>query len=394
METKQNRIISFAKNKLYSLYIATSMPVSYTLSPELKQAYNATISLVEKPRVDTIDRAHHMVCAKKAVDNYKIQKIDNIPEIYRPGKMWGKILDSVKTYKTWNEQHDDTIMYDALFQFFRTDLIMSHSGDAYIWDIKNGSLDLKKQVFMIIKRYVDFISQNTSFDNNLITTTDIGQNIYVNFQGKKITFKLARFGYYLDRIIKNNLLPTSNVVIGELGAGSGELTILTKKVIPGCKYICFDLPETLMVSSYNIMMTYPDLKIGLYEDFKTKEKITIRDLQQYDIVLLPNWCIDKVEGNTVDLFINIGSMSEMDLPIIENYIHHIEKICKGYFYTINRNVKGVKEFGVEDIALEEFPFSDKTRLISAVYDIASDIFHMRYGMDYQCNYWEYILKLR
>ena len=178
---------------------------------------------------------------------------------------------------------------------------------------------------------MDFISQNKSFDNNLITTTDIGQNIYVNFQGKKITFKVARFGYYLDRIKKNNLIPSSNVIIGELGAGSGELTILTKKVILGCKYICFDLPETLMVSSYNIMMTFPELKIGLYEDFKTKEKITLQDIPQYYIVLLPNWCIDKVEGNTVDLFINIGSMSEMDLPLIENYIHHIEKICKGYF---------------------------------------------------------------
>jgi len=154
METTQNRIISFAKNKLYSLYIATSMPVSYTLSPELKQAYNATLSLVEKPRVDTIGRTLHMICAKKAVDNYKIQKNENIPKIYRPGKMWGKILDSVKTYNAWNEQHDDTIMYDALFQFYRSDLILGHSCDEYIWDIKNGSLDLKKQVFMITKRYM------------------------------------------------------------------------------------------------------------------------------------------------------------------------------------------------------------------------------------------------
>jgi putative sugar O-methyltransferase len=394
METKQSRIISYAKNKLYSIYIAISMPVSYILSPDLKQAYNATISLVEQPRVDIIDRALHTLCAKKAVDNYKIQKDENIPEIYRPGKMWGEILNGVKTYKTWNEQHDDTIMYDALFRFYRSDLIFGHSGDAYIWDIKNGSFDLKKQVYMIIKRYTDFISQNKSFDYNLITTTDIGQNIYVHFQGKKITFKIARFGYYLDRIMKNHLLSSSNVIIGELGAGSGELAILTKKVIPGCKYICFDLPETLMTSSYNILMTYPDLKIGLYEDFKTKEKITRQDIQQYDIVLLPNWCIERVEDNTLDLFINIGSMSEMDLPIIKNYIHHIERICKGYFYTINRNIKGIKEFGVEDIALEEFPFSENTRLISAEYDIASDIFHMRYGMDYQCNYWEYILKLR
>jgi putative sugar O-methyltransferase len=247
---------------------------------------------------------------------------------------------------------------------------------------------------MIIKRYREFVKINRSFDNDLVTTTDSGQNIYVNYLGKKITFKIVRFAYYLDRIKQLNLLHSSKAIIGELGAGSGELTILTKRVIPECKYICFDLPETLMVSSYNIMMAYPNLKIGLYEDFKNSGTITKQDLQKYDIILLPNWCIDWVESDTLDLFINIGSMCEMDLPIIENYIHHIERICKGYFYTINRNVKGVKEFGVEDVALEDFPFSTKTHLISATYDIASDIFHQRYGMDYQCNYWEYILKLR
>jgi putative sugar O-methyltransferase len=360
----------------------------------MRTAYDTSLHLIDNPRTGSIDRSLHASAAKKAVDNYKIQENEEIPEIYRPGKIWGKILDNVKTYKTWNERHDDKIMYDALFGFYRSDLIFGHSGDAYIWEIKNGAIDFKKQVYMIVKRYREFVARNRSFDNELVATTDIGQNIYVDYSGKKITFKMTRFAYYIDRIISNNLLPKSDVMIGELGAGSGELTILTRKVIPGCRYVIFDLPETLMVSSYNLMMTYPDLKIGLYEDFRDKAHITKEDLACFDIVLLPNWCIRRVEDNTLDLFINIGSMCEMDLPIIENYIRNIERICKGYFYTINRNVRGVREFGVDDVALDEFPFSEKTQLVSATYDIASDIYHQRYGMDYQCNYWEYILKLR
>jgi hypothetical protein len=148
-----------------------------------------------------------------------------------------------------------------------------------------------------------------------------------------------------------------------------------------------------MVATYNILMTYPNLKIGVYQDFKDKKRISQQDIQEFDIILLPNWCIERFEDHTIDLFINIGSLSEMDPPIIENYLKHIERITSGFIYTVNRNIKGVTEFDSEDIPLEEFPFSEKARLIHSEYDKAADMYHQRYGMDYQCNYWEFLFKL-
>jgi len=388
-----NRILSFAKNKVYSFFIFFLVPLSYSASGPLRESYRATRDLVDHPHTGAIDQSRHLHAAQRAVDNYKLAKDEKIPEIYQPGQMWKNILENVLTYRTWKLQQDDRVLYDALYQFYRSDLVQSHSGDIYIWEIENNHIDLKKQVFMIIRRYRAFISRRLSFDYHAVTTTDVGQNIYVDYEGKKITFKVIRFAHYLDRIIKN-LHTGPDSIIGELGVGAGELSILTKKVLPGCRYICFDLPETLMVASYNIMMTSPDKKIGLYQDFAGKGKITREVIRNYDCILLPNWCIDRVEDDALDLFINIASLSEMDRPIIKNYIENIERVCNGHMYTVNRNVKGVAQFGAEDIALEEFPFSEKSRIISAEYDVASDMYHQRYGMDYECFYWEFIVKLR
>lgn len=387
------RIFSYAKHKVYAFYIFVLIPLSYLASGTLRQSYRATRDLADHPRSDATDLSLHVHAAQRAVDNYRRAKDETIPGIYQPGTMWKNILENVSTYRAWKAQNDDTVLYDALYRFYRSDLVQSHSGDIYIWEIENNLIDLKKQVFMIIRRYRQFISQRLSFDYRIVTTTDVGQNIYVTYQDRKITFKIIRFAHYLDRIIKN-LHTGPDSVIGELGTGAGELPILTKKVVPGCRYICFDLPETLMVASYNIMMTFPDKKIGLYQDFSGVPAITREMIRNYDFILLPNWCIDRIEDDALDIFINIASLSEMDRPIIENYIRNIERVCNGHMYTVNRNVKGVAQFGAEDIALAEFPFSERSRVVSAGYDLASDVYHQRYGMDYECNYWEYIIRLR
>jgi putative sugar O-methyltransferase len=357
-------------------------------------AYKQTLDLVDNEDNYKIDVKNHEKFSKKAVDNYKIQKGLDIGEIYKPGLMWDQILKSVKTYNIWLTEKDDSVLKNALLRFYRTDLIFGHSGDAYIWEIKNGELDLKLQVFMLIQRYKEFIRKSLSINSDLVTTTEIGHNIYTDYENKKLAFKTIRHAYYLDQIKRFNLLPETGAVVGELGCGAGEMAILTKRMYSDVKYVCFDLPETLMVSSYNVLMSFPDKKIGLFTDFMQAGNISKNDIQKYDIIMLPNWCIEWIESGAFDLFINIGSLSEMDLPIIDNYIRNIERICKGFFYTVNRNVNNVEEFGVKDIPVEKFPFSKIVEMVYSGYDVASDNFHSRYGMNYRCNYWEYIIDLK
>lgn len=392
---KEKRLMKTINEQLIKkATISVAYTFSYLTDKTLRDAYREYVRLIEEEN-DYLpdDNELHEEVAREVVDNYILARETEVADIYQPGVMWRNILNEVKVYSDWQRTSDNKVLTDALRKFYRTDLILAFAGDIYIWAYKSKKFNKKLQVYMIVKRFNELIRQRIHFDQRLISTTDIGKNIYVNYKGRKLSFKIMRDAHYLNRILELNLLPTENPVIGELGSGAGELAILAKKVLPDCTYVCFDLPTTLLVASYNVKMTFPDLKIGLYEDFKYLNKITKEDIERFDVVLLPNWCIEFVDEGTCDLFINIGSLSEMDYQIIENYVERIEKITHGYFYTINRNIK-VGEFGAEDIPLDEFPFSENTKVIHKGYDSASDLYHGHYGSGYRTNYWELVLKCR
>lgn len=83
--------------------------------------------------------------------------------------MWGNILSSIHTFSAWKAKGDDAILSDALFRFYRTDLVMAHSGDLYIWDIEKGLIDLRLQVYMILRRYREFLSGHLLIDPAKVT---------------------------------------------------------------------------------------------------------------------------------------------------------------------------------------------------------------------------------
>ena len=365
--------------------------VSFLFNSKLRQAYEKYNLLIYEENITwAIDRRLHERFADQVVKNFILAQNENVYEIYKPGVMWANILKEVKTYAKWQQSNSNKVLTDALYEFYRTDLILCFAGDAYIGQYKMDKFDKKLQVYMIRKRYEDFINQELPFSKDLIYTTDTGKNIYIEWDNKKISFKVVRDAFYMKRLIDSELIKSQKPIIAELGAGAGELAIFAKKTFPRCSYVCFDLPTTLMVSSYNIKMTFPDLKIGLYEDFRNCQKITRKEIAQFDIVMLPNWCLELVEEDVFDVFINIGSLSEMDREMIKNYVQLIEKTAHGYFYTVNRNIC-VQEWGADDIPLREFPFSNRTKIISQRYDPASDIYHGHYGI-YKAHYWELILK--
>ena len=367
--------------------------INFLFNGKLRQACEKYIRLIYDENITwTVNRGLSEKIGDQVVKNFILAQNENVAEIYKPGVMWANILKEVKIYAKWQQTNDNKILIDALYEFYRTDIIFAFAGDAYIGHYTSDTFDKKLQTYMIIKRYENFVNQKLPFSKDLIYTTDTGKNVYIEWDNKKISFKVIRDAYYMNRMINFGLIKSPKPIIAELGSGAGELAIFSKKALPGCTYVCFDLPSTLLVASYNIKMTFPDLKIGLYEDFKNYQKITRKEIEQFDIVMLPNWCLELVEKDLFDVFINVGSLSEMDREIIKNYIQLIEKTTRGYFYTVNRNIS-VKEFGAEDIPLCEFPFSNRTKIISQRYDPASDLFHGRYGI-YKANHWELILKCR
>jgi putative sugar O-methyltransferase len=234
------------------------------------------------------------------------------------------------------------------------------------------------------------VANELTFDPDVIGVSDVGQNPYVIYGKKKLTLQFTRHAYYLNRMKEFGIL-NDQMLFGELGSGVGGFVITAKRLFPKATFICFDIPTTLLISSYNIKMNYPGFKIALYDQFKDMNTIRAEDLKAFDVVMLPNWCIEKIENNIFDVFYNVESLSEMDMKIIKNYLGHIERVTKKYFYTVNRNIP-ILENGKQayTVPLDNFPFSSNAKIEHAQEDKAIDYFHQI--LRNRCYYKELLVK--
>ena len=363
---------------------------AYLFSAKFKNAYAATSKFIHSTENYQIDQNLHQKAAERAMDNFRRQMSEDVSEIFRPGMMWSNTINKKKSFKEWEQTGDDSIIKDRLLSFHRNDLIYGFR-DTYTFGVpEDSSNNLRRNVYKTIKTYDEFIAGELTFDPQVIGTTDIGQNPYVIYGDKKLTLQFTRHAYYLNRMNQLQILNDS-MIFGELGSGAGGFVITAKRLFPNATFVCFDIPSTLLTSSYNVMMNYPGLKIGLYDNFRGKYEIRPEDLQAFDFVMLPNWCIDRVKNDTLDVFYNVESLCEMEMATIKNYLDIIERITKKYFFTINRNISLMAN-GAYMIPLDNFPFSPNSQIAHAQEDKAIDYFHQ--VLRNRCHYKELLVKYK
>jgi len=83
------------------------------------------------------------------------------------------------------------------------------------------------------------------------------------------------------------------------------------------------------------MVNFPSKKIFLYgeNDFNSCA------INEYDIILQPNFMLPQIESESIDLFFNDCSFSEMDSNTVREYFKQIERTCRKYFMHINHNAR-------------------------------------------------------
>ncbi|TNI13009.1 putative sugar O-methyltransferase [Aeromonas veronii] len=181
------------------------------------------------------------------------------------------------------------------------------------------------------------------------------------------------YGIYLDGNIvhANNMLnnyravTTINLlsdlnrpIVMEVGGGYGGYAESLFSCGFQGTYINFDLPENLIVSSYYLMMCFPDKKILTYQD--NIETLSRAELEKYDIILLPHYLIEKIEELSIDFAINTISFSEMDFRNISHYLEIFSKVSRHYIYHENMLDGGA---GFEFYPVSTFPTLEAFKLI-------------------------------
>jgi putative sugar O-methyltransferase len=122
----------------------------------------------------------------------------------------------------------------------------------------------------------------------------------------------------------------------EIGGGDGTQAYQTLR-LAGAKpvqYIVFDIPEVAVVSSYFLLSAFPDKKICLYGDLSPAQLIH----SDFDLAVFPHFAITHLPANSVDLFYNSCSFSEMDGHSAEECLRIIEQSCRKHFMHINHDV--------------------------------------------------------
>jgi hypothetical protein len=163
----------------------------------------------------------------------------------------------------------------------------------------------------------------------------VGNPCGIIHKNKIIPIESLRHAYRAEEI-KNCLNDMDEKVIVEIGGGYGGLGFqLVSKLEKNqnTKFILFDIPEVVAISSAFLLSSFPDKKIRLYGEGSISS--TNKD---FEIGIFPHFTIDNLEYNSIDLFYNSCSFSEMDEVTSRKYLSVIEKCCRKYFMHDNHEI--------------------------------------------------------
>jgi SAM-dependent methyltransferase len=161
------------------------------------------------------------------------------------------------------------------------------------------------------------------------------------------------FNEIYGSLLKNFLYKTSKPTIGEIGSGYGEQAYFILKKI-NAKYIAFDLPEILTLSSFYLMNSFKTKKTLLFGEKEFSKNI----INDYELIFMPTYEISKLDDNIFDLMINKHSLGEMPPKVVKNYVSQIKKTSKLFFHINHSYYKRYFEKDNPNLLSHEFGFEN------------------------------------
>lgn len=141
-------------------------------------------------------------------------------------------------------------------------------------------------------------------------------------------------------------------LILEIGSGYGALAAFIRQMVPDCRYICLDLPESIIFSAIYLSRLYPGpLLMTPDTDPGT--------LARCDTAFVPNYQFNTLveSGISVDLAINTLSMSEMADVQIEAYCLGLKSLLgdHGIFFEQNNDNRHIGLSHAAGVIAQHFP---------------------------------------
>lgn len=146
--------------------------------------------------------------------------------------------------------------------------------------------------------------------------------------------------------------------------------IWSQSEINGWKYIDIDIPPTQFVADYYLKSVLGSTLVTSFNQVEEDQAIEIEKLKSASV--LCSWQIEQLQGE-IDLFVNFISFQEMEPDVVENYLHHVDRLKPRWI--LLRNMQEGKQIKREGHVGVEVPIksSDYLRMLSNYKLIESNV---------------------
>lgn len=210
-------------------------------------------------------------------------------------------------------------------------------GEMMIKQFFKKSIGLKDKMFYLydfLHRYRMWKNlMGTNYSLKDLEVPTIGNPYGYFIEGKFIRSGVDYMHYYATQISRLVSEEKKRKVVVEIGGGYGGMAHFLQRDNSDLTYIDLDLPENMALTAFYLMHALPHKKILMYGE----QEITPQVINEYDIILLPNFSITSLPNHSVNLVFNSYSLAEMSPSTIELYISETMRISNDYFFHINHN---------------------------------------------------------
>src|SRR5215831_12232354 len=298
-----------------------------------------------------------------AVIKSMAREIESSRPIYVPSKYWNTAgafhvnllerygIENFKRtvshdYQNWHMNDRDDPQVRQLFKtwpihfasepWFNTMEVPDHVGFHLSLNFENpinpfASVEQREIYRVSVGLLWEFVDSTDTFNVlSQLSESEIGNPYRIWRKGRLISSDLAHSVRERNMLLEAaSLSADGGLVVGELGAGHGRLAEVFGRTT-NFRYFIFDVTPALFVSQWYIKALFPDENIFEFRHFD--DFAEIRDeLKECRFAFFTANQIEKLPPDSLDLFINMNSLGEMQLEQISNFIYHIDRLTTGAF---------------------------------------------------------------
>ncbi len=315
--------------------------------------------IIHAPKQKIAEQSNsELYLVKRLFKSYKLMKKNQLlHKKYLPSSLWSfQLNNAFSELNIAMEENNFEMFHHFIYNFGTSDKYLGIENPVLI---KNGKKSLFGKLFI---ENIIFLKQYKLWkwfynDNKPIKALRLpkfgnqcGAYLFGTFVGIGSFFNEI-YGDILSKIVLDQKKP----IISELGGGYGKLAYFTLKNLESFCYIGFDLPEIIILEAYYLSKCFPERSNLFYgeQDFNCKS------FNNFDLIFMPSYEIEKLENNTVDLFINKNSLGEMEAETVQNYLNYICKSTHYLFHLNHDNYRNSFEKNNFSLLSREYPIPNE-----------------------------------